>query len=219
MVRDTVAFLRSAGRRVFIDCEHFFDGYRFDPDYTARRSLDTARTRARTSPFCATPTAACCRSVIARAVREVSARSGVHLGTTPEDVVRRLGIHCQDDTGCAVANTVAAVRGGRDTRPVHGQRLRRAGRQRGPVRHRRQPRRLKLGLPVLPHGAWNELTRISHAVAEIAQLAPDTHQAYVGAAAFAHKAGLHASAIKVEPVLYNHIDPTTVGNWIWARSW
>jgi 2-isopropylmalate synthase len=71
---------------------------------------------------------------------------------------------------------------------------------------------LKLGLPVLPDGCLEQMVRVSHAIAEIANLAPDTHQAYVGAAAFAHKAGLHASAIKVDPVLYNHIDPATVGN-------
>jgi 2-isopropylmalate synthase len=71
---------------------------------------------------------------------------------------------------------------------------------------------LKLGLPLLPEGGLEQLVRVSHAIAEIANLAPDTHQAYVGAAAFAHKAGLHASAIKVDPVLYNHIDPAIVGN-------
>ena len=70
----------------------------------------------------------------------------------------------------------------------------------------------KLDMPVLPHGALAELTRTSHALAEIANIAPDTHQAYVGVAAFAHKAGLHASAIKVDPELYNHMDPVDVGN-------
>jgi 2-isopropylmalate synthase len=70
----------------------------------------------------------------------------------------------------------------------------------------------KLGMPVLPDGALGELTRTSHALAEIANIAPDTHQAYVGTSAFAHKAGLHASAIKVDPELYNHMDPADVGN-------
>ena len=70
----------------------------------------------------------------------------------------------------------------------------------------------KLGMPVLPEGALAELTRTSHALAEIANIAPDTHQAYVGSSAFAHKAGLHASAIKVDPELYNHMDPVVVGN-------
>ena len=67
-------------------------------------------------------------------------------------------------------------------------------------------------MPVLPDGTFGELTRTSHALAEIANIAPDTHQAYVGTSAFAHKAGLHASAIKVDPELYNHMDPVVVGN-------
>src|SRR5207237_8275063 len=70
----------------------------------------------------------------------------------------------------------------------------------------------KLGMPVLPTECVPELARVSHALAEIANIAPNTHQAYVGASAFAHKAGLHASAIKVDPLLYNHIDPMVVGN-------
>jgi 2-isopropylmalate synthase len=70
----------------------------------------------------------------------------------------------------------------------------------------------KLGMPVIPAESVPELSRVSHALAEIANIAPDTHQAYVGSSAFAHKAGLHASAIKVDPLLYNHIDPTVVGN-------
>ena len=65
---------------------------------------------------------------------------------------------------------------------------------------------------VLPDGCLEKATRVSSALAEIANIAPDTHQAYVGAAAFAHKAGLHASAIKVDPLLYNHIEPAVVGN-------
>ena len=71
---------------------------------------------------------------------------------------------------------------------------------------------LKLGLKVLPDGCLEKVARVSTALAEIANIAPDTHQAYVGAAAFAHKAGLHASAIKVDPLLYNHVDPAVVGN-------
>ena len=71
---------------------------------------------------------------------------------------------------------------------------------------------LKYGKPVLPEGALAEMTRISHAIAEVVNLTPSTHQPYVGVSAFAHKAGLHASAIKVDPDLYQHIDPERVGN-------
>ena len=70
----------------------------------------------------------------------------------------------------------------------------------------------KMNLPVLPEGALPEMMRVSHALAELANIAPNTHQAYVGSSAFSHKAGLHASAIKVDPDLYNHLDPTVVGN-------
>jgi len=125
--------------------------------------------------------------------------------------VRRLGIHCQNDTSCAVANTVAAVEAGvrhfQCTANGYGERPGNAD-----LFATVGNLQLKLGLPVLPDGCLEQMVRVSHAIAEIANLAPDTHQAYVGAAAFAHKAGLHASAIKVDPVLYNHIDPATVGN-------
>jgi 2-isopropylmalate synthase len=70
----------------------------------------------------------------------------------------------------------------------------------------------KMGLDVLPDGCLTEMVRVAHAIAEIANLAPDTHAPYVGSSAFAHKAGLHASAIKVDPELYNHLDPAVVGN-------
>ncbi len=124
---------------------------------------------------------------------------------------RRLGIHCQNDTSCAVANTVAAVEAGvrhfQCTANGYGERPGNAD-----LFATVANLQLKLGLPVLPEGCLEQMVRVSHAIAEIANLAPDTHQAYVGAAAFAHKAGLHASAIKVDPLLYNHIEPSTVGN-------
>ena len=112
---------------------------------------------------------------------------------------------------CAVANTVAAVEAGVEhfqcTANGYGERPGNA--DLFAVVGNLQ---LKLGLPVLPDGCLEQMVRVSHAIAEIANIAPDTHQAYVGAAAFAHKAGLHASAIKVDPVLYNHVEPTVVGN-------
>src|SRR5690348_4434062 len=123
----------------------------------------------------------------------------------------RLGIHTQDDTGCAVANTLAAVDAGathvQGTANGYGERAGNANLFSvigGLV--------TKMGRDVLPDGCLAEMQRVAHAIAEIANLAPDTHAPYVGAAAFAHKAGLHASAIKVDPELYNHLDPAVVGN-------
>ena len=199
MVADTVAFLRAAGRRVFVDCEHFFDGYTHDSGYGVA-VLEAAREAGADVGVLCDTNGGMLPSTVGRVVTDVRSRTGI-----------RLGIHTQDDTGCAVANTFAAVEAGathvQGTANGYGERAGNAdifaviG---GLV--------TKMGLDVLPEGCLPELVRVSHAVAEIANLAPDTHQPYVGHSAFAHKAGLHASAIKVSPELYNHLDPTTVGN-------
>ncbi|TDP98057.1 citramalate synthase [Labedaea rhizosphaerae] len=199
MVADTVAFLVGEGRRVFLDAEHFFDGYAFEPD-TALRVLGAAMDNGADVAVLCDTNGGQLPLGLADTVGEVIARTGY-----------RVGIHCQDDTGCAVANSVAAVQAGAThvqcTANGYGERA-------GNADLFAVVGNLvtKLGKPVLPHGKLAELTRVSHALAEIANIAPDTHQAYVGASAFAHKAGLHASAIKVDPELYNHIDPDLVGN-------
>jgi 2-isopropylmalate synthase len=210
MVRDTVTFFRAEGRRVFLDCEHFFDGFRFDPDYTAQVAATALEAGAEVAVMCDT-NGGMLPSMVTRAVNEVAIRLAELLGSTVDEVLPRLGIHCQNDTSCAVANTVAAVEAGvrhfQCTANGYGERPGNAD-----LFATVANLQLKLGLPVLPDRCLEQMVRVSHAIAEIANLAPDTHQAYVGAAAFAHKAGLHASAIKVDPVLYNHIDPATVGN-------
>jgi 2-isopropylmalate synthase len=199
MVADTVALLRAEGRRVFLDAEHFFDGYAFDAD-TALRVLDAAVTAGADVAVLCDTNGGMLPLGLAEVVTEVAARTGF-----------RLGIHCQDDTGCAVANSVAAAQAGAThvqcTANGYGERA-------GNADLFAVVGNLvtKLDMPVLPEGALVEMTRTSHALAEIANIAPDTHQAYVGTSAFAHKAGLHASAIKVDPELYNHMDPQVVGN-------
>lgn len=202
MVADTVSHLVAEGRRVFLDCEHFFDGFRYDPAYTASVVAAAAEAGAEVVVMCDT-NGGMLPSRITAAIEELCARTGL-----PVD---RLGIHCQNDTSCAVANTVAAVEAGvkhfQCTANGYGERPGNA--DLFAVVGNLQ---LKLGLPVLPEGCLEQMVRVSHAIADIANLAPDTHQAYVGSAAFAHKAGLHASAIKVDPALYNHIEPATVGN-------
>jgi len=202
MVADTVSYFVGEGRRVFLDCEHFFDGFRFDPEYTARVVTTAFEAGAERVVLCDT-NGGMLPSRITAAINDLVARTGVP--------VERLGIHCQDDTACAVANTVAAVEAGvrhvQCTANGYGERTGNAD-----LFAVVANLQLKLGLSVLPEGCLEKMVRVSHAIAEIANLAPDTHQAYVGSAAFAHKAGLHASAIKVDPVLYNHIDPAVVGN-------
>ncbi|MGY1842228.1 citramalate synthase [Modestobacter sp. SYSU DS0875] len=199
MVADTVSHLVAAGRRVFVDCEHFFDGYAVDPDHGVRVLAAAFAAGAEVGVLCDTnggmlPTG------VARVVADVRSR-----------VVGRLGIHCQDDTGCAVANSLAAVEAGvthvQGTANGYGERA-------GNADTFALIGNLvtKMGLPVVPAECLPELTRVSAAIAELANIAPDDHQPYVGASAFAHKAGLHASAIKVDPQLYNHLDPAVVGN-------
>jgi 2-isopropylmalate synthase len=202
MVYDTVTHLRQEGRRVLVDCEHFFDGFRFDPEYTAKVVATAVEAGAETVVLCDT-NGGMLPSQIGRAIRDLRDREG--------RTRANLGIHCQNDTSCAVANTIAAVEAGvtqvQCTANGYGERPGNAD-----LFAVVSNLQLKLGIPVLPDGCLEHAVRVSHAIADIANLAPDTHQAYVGAAAFAHKAGLHASAIKVDPLLYNHVDPSVVGN-------
>lgn len=198
MVRDTVSYLSANGRRVFVDCEHFFDGYKRDPDYGVAL-LDVALAAgAEVGVMCDT-NGGMLPSGIHRIVTDVGSRTGL-----------QLGIHCQDDTACAVANTLAAVEAGamqvQVTANGYGERTGNAD-----LFAVVANLQLKTGRQVIPDSALAEMVRVSHAIAEIANLAPDTHRAYVGSSSFSHKAGLHASALKVDPELYNHIDPALVG--------
>ena len=199
MVADTVAFLVGHGRRVFVDCEHFFDGHAHDPDHGVAVLQAAFAAGAEVGVLCDT-NGGMLPSGIARVVTDVRAR-----------VSGPLGIHCQDDTGCAVANSLAAVEAGvtqvQGTANGYGERA-------GNADTFALIGNLvtKMGRPVVPAECLTELSRVSHAIAELANLTPDDHQPFVGASAFAHKAGLHASAIKVSPELYNHLDPAVVGN-------
>ncbi len=198
MVSDTVQFIVGEGRRVFVDMEHFFDGYKHDPDYGVRLLIAAFEAGASVGVLCDT-NGGMLPSGIHATVNDVRERSGV-----------RIGIHCQNDTGCAVANTISAVEAGAThvqcTANGYGERTGNA--DLFPVVANLE---LKLGIECLPEGNLRETVRISHAIAEITNIAPDTHQAYAGISSFAHKAGLHASALKVNAELYNHIDPTLVG--------
>ncbi|MFE2284876.1 citramalate synthase [Streptomyces sp. NPDC059443] len=199
MVRDTVSHLVAQGRRVFVDCEHFFDGYRANAEY--------AKSVVRTAHEAGADVVVLCDTNGGMLPAQVTAT----VATVLADTGARLGIHAQDDTGCAVANTLAAVDAGAThvqcTANGYGERVGNANLF--PVVAALE---IKYGRTVLPAGSLAEMTRISHAIAEVVNLTPSTHQPYVGVSAFAHKAGLHASAIKVDPDLYQHIDPERVGN-------
>jgi 2-isopropylmalate synthase len=199
MVTDTVAYLVGEGRRVFVDMEHFFDGYKHDRDYGISLLVAAAEAGASVGVMCDT-NGGMLPFGMYEIVIDVKQRSGV-----------RLGIHCQDDTGCAIANSVTAVEAGvthvQCTSNGYGERTGNAD-----LFVVVPNLQLKLGIDCLPEGKLAETVLVSRAIAEIANIAPNTHQPYAGWASFAHKAGLHASALKVNAELYNHIDPAVVGN-------
>ena len=199
MIADTVSFLVAEGRRVVLDAEHFFDGYRADPAYALEVVRRAAEAGAEVVTLCDT-NGGMLPPQVADAVHEVLGATGA-----------RLGIHCHNDTGCAVANTLAAVEAG--ATHVQGT-LNGYGERTGNADLVTVVANLviKQGQPVLDPLRLREATRIAHAVSEVTNVVPYSRQPYVGASAFAHKAGLHASAIKVDPNLYQHTDPTAVGN-------
>jgi 2-isopropylmalate synthase len=199
MIADTVRHLRAEGQRVFLDAEHFFDGYRSNPAYALECVRAAAEAGADVIALCDT-NGGMLPSELGDVVREVT------LATQA-----RLGIHCHDDTGCGVANTLVAVEAGvshvQGTANGYGERAGNAN-----LFSVVAGLQLKKGLGVLDGDGIGEMSRIAHAISEVTNVTPDTHQPYVGLSAFAHKAGLHASAVRVDPMLYQHIDPERVGN-------
>jgi 2-isopropylmalate synthase len=199
MIRDTVRFLTAEGRRVFLDAEHFFDGYAVDRAYAVEAVRAAMESGAEVVALCDT--------------------NGGMLPTMVSDVVAdvldttsaRIGIHCHNDTGCAVANSMAAVDAGamhvQGTINGYGERTGNAD-----LLTVVANLQIKRGHDLVDPHRLQEATRIAHAISEVTNVPPYSRQPYVGASAFAHKAGLHASAIKVDPDLYQHTDPKHVGN-------
>jgi 2-isopropylmalate synthase len=199
MVRDTIEHLRAHGQTVFLDAEHFFDGYRANRDYAIEVLRTAYEAGAEVAALCDT-NGGMLPSWVGDVVDDVISTTG-----------GRVGIHCHNDTGCAVANSLAAVDAGathvQGTINGYGERTGNAD-----LISVVANLELKLDRAVLPPGLLAEATRIAHAVAEVTNVPPASRQPYVGTSAFAHKAGLHASAIKVDPDLYQHMDPAGVGN-------
>jgi len=198
MIRDTVTYLVGEGRRVFVDCEHFFNGYLDNPTYAKLVVATAAESGAEVVVLCDTN-----GGMLPQRIGDIV--TDVYRLGTP------LGIHCHNDSGCAVANTLAAVDAGvvhiQGTINGYGERTGNAD-----MTTLIANLKLKYDWDVVTDDALHELTRISHTVAEIAGQLPAARQPYTGVSSFAHKAGLHASAIKVDANLYQHIDPDLVGN-------
>lgn len=199
MIESTVSYLVSEGRRVIYDAEHFYDGYTADPIYAVETLRAAVRGGAEVITLCDTNGGGVPWR-IEQATREVIAA-----------LQHPVGIHAHDDTGCAVANSLAAIRAGarqvQGTINGYGERCGNAN-----LTILMPNIELKLGLSCLPQGRLKDLAHLSNFVAEIANVAPDHHMAYVGRSAFSHKGGIHVAAMRRTTASYQHIEPELVGN-------
>jgi 2-isopropylmalate synthase len=199
MIADSVRFLKSHGKTVFYDAEHFFDGFESDRDYALQCLKSAAKAGADCVVLCDT-NGGTITSRLAEIVREAVAQVGCPVG-----------IHAHNGADVAVANTLAAVEAG-------ATQVQAAANGYGDMCGNANMfsiianLKLKMGLDVLSDGQLERLTEVSRYVSEIANLPPMARQPYVGTAAFAHKAGLHVAAVVKEDWSYQHVDPASVGN-------
>ncbi len=204
-IRESVEAAKAAGREVMLDCEHFFDGYKANPDYALACARTAYEAGARWVVLCDT-NGGTLPDEVGAIVREVAT-------TVPGD---NLGIHAHDDCGCAVANSLAAVEAG--ARQIQGT-LNGLGERCGNANlvtligalklKERYRGRFELGVS---EDQLGELTHVSRALDEMLNRAPNRHAPFVGASAFATKAGIHASAVLKDPRTYEHVVPEATGN-------
>jgi len=200
MIHDSVKFLKSKKLEVIYDAEHFFDGYRANPGYALKTVQAALAGGVDNITLCDTNGGSLPTQIA----------EGVH-------AVRRafpkaaLGIHVHNDSGCAVANTLTAVDAGvtlvQGVMNGFGERCGNAD-----LAVIIPDLQLKMGHPVLSEDQLRSITEVSHTIAEIANIVPNQRQPYVGHSAFAHKGGIHVSAVARHAETYEHIDPVLVGN-------
>lgn len=199
LIKDSVSFLKSKGLEVIFDAEHFFDGYAQNSAYTMECVRTAAEAGADWVVLCDTN-----GGTLPGTVYDVVARMVA-------EVTRNIGIHCHNDAEVAVANSIAAVQAGarqvQGTVNGYGERCGNAN-----LVSLVPSLQMKLGFHCVPQQNLAGLTELSRTVAEVANLSPDPHAPYVGASAFAHKAGLHVAAVEKVTSSYEHVDPESVGN-------
>ncbi len=200
MIGDSVRHLKAAGRTVVFDAEHYFDGYAANPAYALACVGAAVEAGADTVALCETNGGALPFSV----EEVVAATAAAYPGAT-------LGIHCHNDSGCAVANTLAAVRAG--ARQVQGT-VNGIGERVGNTDLLTviADLELKMGARCVGERSLAQLTSVAQYVAELCNVSVPAHHPYTGASAFVHKGGLHASAIARFPAAYEHVRPAAVGN-------
>jgi len=199
IIEDSVAYLRSQGRRVIYDAEHFFDGYKADSVYALETLKAAIRGGAETVVLCDT-NGGTLPWEVERIIRDLK-----------PDLNHPFGIHTHNDSECAVINSLIAVREGaiqtQGTINGVGERCGNAN-----LISIMADLELKMGYYCLPEGNISKLTELSHFVAEVANITPDEHLPFVGKSAFAHKGGVHVAAMRRSAQSYQHIAPEVVGN-------
>ncbi|WP_041699886.1 citramalate synthase [Thalassoporum mexicanum] len=219
MITDTIAYLRGRDRHVIYDAEHWFDGYKANPDYALQTLGAAIDAGAAWLVLCDT-NGGTLPDEVAEITDAVIAHFGdrltlSNLGNQPgrenQSNQVRLGIHTHNDAGVAVANALAAIKHGammvQGTINGYGERCGNAN-----LCTVIPNLQLKMGYPCLAETQLQQLTDVSRQVSELVNLAPYEHAPFVGLSAFAHKGGIHVSAVKRNPKTYEHIEPETIGN-------
>ncbi|MFH1504536.1 MAG: citramalate synthase [Candidatus Omnitrophota bacterium] len=200
IIFDSVRFLNKKGKKVFYDAEHFFDGYKANPEYALKAIAAAKDAGAELIVFCDTN-----GGVLPSQVESISAEAKQKL------CLKEFGIHCHNDSGLAVANSIVCVNKGckhiQGTINGYGERC--GNTDLIPVIGILQ---LKMGYRVIPEPKMKELTHFSHYVSEVSNMVHRDNYPFVGMSAFAHKAGIHIDAIIKNQTAYEHIDPSLVGN-------
>lgn len=199
MIRDSVAYMKSQGREVMFDAEHFFDGFLANRDYALATLQAASAGGADWLVLCETN-----GGKLPWEVEEIVREVRQHIATP-------LGVHCHNDSGCGVANSLAAVRGGctqvQGTINGYGERVGNAN-----LTTIIPNLQLKMNRAVVSPAQLRELTGLAHYVAEVVNLKHYNHAPFIGHSAFAHKGGIHVAAILKASDTYQHIDPALVGN-------
>jgi 2-isopropylmalate synthase len=200
MISESIAFLVATGKRVIYDAEHFFDGFFDDREYALRCLHAAAGAGADTVVCCDTNGGTLPDRVGDAMAAVVDALEGV-----------RVGIHCHDDAGCGVANSLAAVAQGathvQGTMNGYGERCGNAN-----LVTIIPNLQLKLGHECVTEEQLAALTPTAHFLDELLNFTPDPDQPYVGRNAFAHKGGMHVAGVEADPATFEHVDPAVVGN-------
>ncbi|MDJ0714614.1 MAG: citramalate synthase [Prochloraceae cyanobacterium] len=203
MIRDTIEYLRNQGRKVIYDAEHWFDGYKNNPEYALSTLKIALNAGAEWLVLCDT-NGGTLPHEITQIVRDVFA-------ALPEKAIAKLGIHTHNDSDTAVANAIAAVREGvtmvQGTIEGYGERCGNAN-----LCSLIPNLQLKMGYKCIEEQQLASLTPTSRLISEIVNLAPNEHAPFVGRSAFAHKGGIHVSAVEKNPLTYEHIKPEAIGN-------